>query len=358
MSLATPAPSRDLRDLIVEHFRDQALELGIPSRPVPVYPDLTCEPAFKYVGGKRDLLTQRPDAFPPRETVRRYHEPFVGGGALFFGRYAGLPAVLNDSNRWLAKTLEYLRDCPDAVIATLRQLVDAYNGWSAEEHAAAKAFYLVQREIFHAPRMDPAARSALVLFLIRAAFNGLWRVNRAGRFNVGWAKRKRLKLNEPRLRAASLALSSATVLNLDFEAAVNDHVHRDGAGRIKAWGKFAAQEGDFVFFDPPYAPVSKTASFNAYQAGGDWRATGKDKLRLVALMADLKRRGIRWTACDADTPETRELYAPFHVETVQMERAVNSRGDRRGPVSELLIRNWGAPATKACIVDTQRKAAL
>lgn len=292
--------------------------------PHPVYPDLTCEPAYRYVGGKTGLLDKRPDLFPPREKVRVYHEPFVGGGAVFFRRYAGLPAVLNDANRPLTITLRYLGSHTEQVLDELTDLVAAYNAWTASGEP--QAFYLVQREHFHAPQLAPWRRAALFLFLLQANFNGLWRTNRAGRFNVGWGKKKKLDVDVPKLLAAGRALRSAVVRNVDFEEAVLDGGH----------GKLAVREGAFCYFDPPYAPVSKTASFNAY-SGGDWGPKGRERLRLAALLRGLQRRGIRFLASDADTPETREVYAGLHVETVQMERAVNSRGDRRGCVSELLI---------------------
>jgi len=338
ISTIAPAPTRDLRDLIVEHFQEQHRALGLPTKPKPARRDLTCEPPWRWVGGKRELLAQRPDAFPPAEDVRCYHEPFCGGAAIFFLRYAGVPAVLNDTNRWLSLALRYLKTRPDAVIGALRELVEAYNAWSEEDTAAAQAFYLLQRERFHAPRMEPAERAALFIFFLLANFNGLWRVNQEGRYNVGWGKEPRLTLDVPKLLTASRALSSvAAVRNVDFEETILDHVDLDERGRPMCWGRFAAQEGDFVYFDPPYAAVSKTASFNAYSAGGDWRPKGKDRLRLAELMHTLRRRGVRFLGSDADTPETREVYAGLHIETVMMGRSVNSRGDRRGAVSELLI---------------------
>jgi DNA adenine methylase len=328
-------PTRDLRDLLLEHLQEQHRALGLPVRLKPIYPDLSCEPAYKYVGGKSELLVKRPDAFPPAEHVRRYHEPFVGGGALFFRRYAGVPSVLADKNRWLVLTLKYLKTRPDAVIAALRELVEAYNSWAAEDHASAGAFYLLQRARFHAPRMEPWCRVALFLFLLQADFNGLWRVNKAGRFNVGWGKRRKLTVDVPRLLEASRALSSAVILHFDFEAAVLDGVVEGQGG----CGGFAAQRGDFVYFDPVYEPVSETASFTGY-SDGDWGRGGKDRDRLAAVLGKLDRRGVCWTLSDSDTPRTRALYGRWRVEVVEMARSVNSKGDKRGAVPELLVRNW------------------
>lgn len=334
--MTTVAP-RPLEDLIVEWYNSRPGRRERPKPPPP--PDLRCEPPWKWVGGKRELLAQiqdRPDILPPREEVRTYHEPFVGGGALFFLRYAGVPAVLSDENRWLTVTYRMLAEHTDKVIDHLRPLVGAYNEWSSLEHPAAGHFYGLQRHRFHTPTMEPWARAAIFIFLRSTAFNGLYRVNAKGENNVSWNKARRVTLDEEKLRAAGRALRSAVVLNFDFEESVYDHVVDSGDGHVGR-GRFAARPGDFCFLDPPYCPVSQTASFTAYAAGGDWGPRGKDRQRLIAMLHRMERHRIRFLCCDSDTPETREIYAPFRLETAQVSRAVNRDGTKRGAVSELLI---------------------
>ena len=323
---ARPAPpAKPRRDNGSEFFADlPALE----------DPD-AIEPAdalLKWVGGKRTLVAKRPDLF--RTPAGRVHIPCVGGGALVFMRFPGSNACLSDINERLVNA--YLATQADArrVASEVNTLVARYEraravGGSmdalAQVHAGAREGL---------DEGDTFQRAAKFFFVVIWGFNGLYRENSAGQCNTPHGDGKFKTFSLPRLLDCQYALRNAEITRADFETALANAV-----------------AGDFAYLDVPYAPVSKTASFTSYTGGGSWgHATGQtsidglgtksDRQRLVELLADLDRRGVDWTLSDADTPETAALYASWNIERVAMARNVNSKGDKRAPVSELVVRNW------------------
>jgi DNA adenine methylase len=262
-------------------------------------------PFLKWAGGKGQLLEQYDPLFPKR--FQRYHEPFVGGGAVFF-HLRPARAALSDDN------LELI-DCFRAVRDDVRGVLDALR-----EH-------VYEREHFYAVRaLDPAAllpaeRAARTIYLNRTCFNGLYRVNARGKFNVPFGRYTNPRLvDAPNLRACACALRRVRLDCSSF------------AGVLER-----AQRGDFVYLDPPYNPTSKTASFTAYSAGG----FGPDMQReLARIYAELDRRGILVMLSNSSTPLIRELYAGFRIVEVRAARAINSKGARRGAVTELVILNY------------------
>ena len=172
--------------------------------------------------------------------------------------------------------------------------------------------------------LTDAARGARLIFLNRTCFNGLWRVNRSGKFNVPFGRYTNPRIVDAEgLRAASAALARAEVLTADF------------ADVTRSLGP-----GDFVYFDPPYVPVSKTASFTSYAKGG---FGPDDQRRLADELARLRTAGVAAVLSNADTALTRDLYRDFAVHLVTSARAINSRASGRGPVGELVVTSWGAP---------------
>lgn len=267
----------------------------------------TCKPFVRWVGGKTQLLPQLV-ALAPKE-FNRYYEPFVGGGAFY---YALKPneAVLNDFNPRLMNAYKQVRDDVQAVISHLRNY----------ERTAA-CFYN-QRGLLNAENTTflDAESAARFIFLNKTCFNGLWRENGAGQFNVPYGgDRKRAKhVDVSNLLECSIRLRSSTqLLCTDFEAAVQ-----------------MAKPGDFVYFDPPYVPVTAT-SFVDYKADG---FAYKEQVRLRDLAKDLKKDGVHVMLSNSDTAMTRELYADFELHEVKARRSVNSNGAGRGRVGELIIR--------------------
>lgn len=263
-------------------------------------------PFLKWAGGKQQLLPAILDRLPER--CATYYEPFIGGGAVFFAlaaRGAFRRAVLADGNADLVSAYLGIRGDVEGVIRRLSRM----------KHDE-ETFYRI-RAIDPAKR-DLPHRAARVIYLNRTCYNGLFRVNSKGVFNVPFGRYKKPRiLDRENLRRVSRALQRITILKADFEKAV---------ARVKP--------GDVVYFDPPYVPVSRTSSFTAYAAD----AFGVDEqIRLAELMRALRDKGVYALLSNADAPISRELYDGLHVQVVEARRAINSRADRRGHVRELLV---------------------
>ncbi len=281
-------------------------------------------PPLKWAGGKGQLLTQMQPYFP--ETFRRYHEPFLGGGAVFFHLIPqrGAEAFLSDRNEELINFYRILRDQTDPLLERLRTLESEY--LQAEPEARERMYYR-WRDADRQPdfrRWTALDRAVRFYFLNKTAFNGLYRTNRRGEFNVPWGRYPRPSLYRPELlgNAAEVLQRFAHWLEAAPFEIVLEHV----------------QTGDFVYLDPPYAPLSPTASFTAYTKE-DFGP--QDQRRLARLCRELDRRGVMFMLSNSDLPWVRDLYTGFEMTTVQARRNINRNGKGRGPIPELLVRNYG-----------------
>lgn len=260
------------------------------------------KPFLKWVGGKRQLLPEIARHLP--ESLGRYHEPFVGGGALFF-HLKPKNAVLTDQNERLIRTYRGIRDDVEGVIERL------------EGYRHTRRFYLEMRERPIDKKSDVEV-AAWFIYLNRTGYNGLYRVNRQNRFNVPFGDYERPTIcNAVNLRACSERLQGVTLETRDF-AAVLDHVKKN----------------DFVYFDPPYVPLSATSKFTAYTTYGFADA---DQLRLRDVALELKRRGAFVLISNSAARRVHELYAAFRRVGVRARRSVNCHADGRASVPELLI---------------------
>ena len=273
-------------------------------------------PFLKWAGGKAKLAPRILDEAPPG--FARYFEPFAGASAVFFA-LAERPvrAVLNDANADLIETFTVLRDSSDDLVARLRAMSDAYLAGEGEE----------RREYFYAVRAsNPAAaadRAARFIFLNKTCYNGLFRVNASGGFNVPHGRYKRPRiLDEELLAECSRALQRAELRSEDFAAVCAD-----------------ARPGDFVYLDPPYHPLSATANFTGYTRADFGRA---DQVRLRDVFEHLTRRGVAAALSNSEHDFTKQLYGGlgYGVNAVSMSRAINSKGSARAPIPELLIDNY------------------
>lgn len=294
-------------------------------------------PFLKWAGGKRQLLPQLKRFVPP--TFSAYHEAFLGSGALFFdlvadGRLAKIPVTLIDNNADLVGAYDALARDPEGVITHLREL--------ARQHVATgdTFYYEVRDQRFNPARMNLRARTnsapypvnlaAELLYLNRTGFNGLFRLNASGDFNVPVGRYVNPRIcDEENLRRVAAVLSEPNV------AIVHDTFKRllDTARRR-----------EFIYFDPPYAPVSKTAHFQSYTAGG---FSADDQKQLQKVVIALARRGCWVVLSNSVAPQIQELYdtnvearrAGLRAHRVPARRAINSDASARGCVEEYLISN-------------------
>lgn len=269
-------------------------------------------PFLKWAGGKRQLLQELMARVDSAGQYGRYHEPFVGGGALFFemvrtGRLRR-NATLSDSNPNLIDAYWGVKKDVERVIHLLR----------THESRHSKEYYYRVRARVPEDRLERAAR---IIYLNRTCYNGLYRENRKGQFNVPCGRYKNPTIcDEDNLRAVAKALKKARIETRHFATTTE-----------------RAQAGDLVYFDPPYHPVSKTASFTSYEkngfdAGAQWQ--------LADVFRQLDKMGVKLILSNSMTSLVRELYAPFKIEQVFANRPVNSRSDRRGRVREALVSNF------------------
>jgi len=267
-------------------------------------------PFVKWAGGKGQLLPQLCQFYPPAGTVERYVEPFLGSGAVFFHVKATVRprhALLWDNNRELVETFKAIRDDVGQVIKLLAKY--------REQHS--RDFSLAMREKRPTSSAGTAAR---LIYLNRTCFNGLYRVNSRGIFNVPFGRYANPRiLHEAGLRQAAAALAGSRIEAEDFRLL-----------------ELEAKAGDFIYFDPPYHPRSKTSGFTAYTRDL-FGQTEQEKLAL--LYRKLDRKGCLLMLSNSDTPLVRELYQDFDIREVSARRSINSRADRRGPICELVVRN-------------------
>lgn len=269
-------------------------------------------PFLKWAGGKRQLIPIITEKYMPGR-FGNYYEPFLGGGALFLDLQPK-QAVINDSNSELINCYEVIRDSVEELIDSLGQhqnLEDYY--YSIREWDREKDF----------KNRDKVQRASRIIFLNKTCYNGLFRVNSQGQFNVPFGRYKNPNfLDEAVLRAVSHYLNNVkvSILNLDFESALK-----------------TAKKNDFIYIDPPYDPVSNTASFTGYDINGFDRS---EQIRLKEVVDDLTGRECKVLLSNACTDFILDLYKKYKIEKVPASRAINSNALKRGKVDEVLVMNY------------------
>jgi len=274
-------------------------------------------PFVKWAGGKGQLLTQMAPYFPAQ--FRRYLEPFVGGGAVFFHLYNG--GWLTGRQVVLIDHLEELINCYAVIQNQVADLIAELQ--RHEPHKQDSAYFYAIRNWDRDPdyrQRTAVERAGRFLFLNHTCYNGLYRVNRRGWFNVPFGRYRNPTLGDAdNLRAVSRALQGVLLLVGDFERCLE-----------------FADAGDFVYLDPPYHPLSDTARFTHYTAA-DFGV--EDQRRLAVLFRELDRRGCQVMLSNSCTGLVRELYAGYEQVEVQAARPIAALGDRRRAVPELLVMN-------------------
>lgn len=274
------------------------------------------KPFVKWVGGKGQLLAQL-SAFRPQANGA-YFEPFLGGGALYFDLRPHARAVLNDVNAALIGCYLNIQKRPEALIKILRRLQDEYVGRA--ERARAEMFYRIRGEYNTLGDTVPQ-KAAYLIFLNKTCYNGMYRENSRGQFNVPFGRYKNPKiLDEDNLRNASALLAGAILSSVPFEEAIRD-----------------AKKNDFVYFDPPYYPLNQTSSFTSYHSQDFSEA---DQVKLRDVFVQLDKRGCFVMLSNSYTDFIRDLYRGFHQHTVLANRAINCKATGRGKIKELLVTNY------------------
>jgi DNA adenine methylase len=266
-------------------------------------------PFLKWAGGKSRLLSTFANYFPRQFDGQRhrYFEPFIGGGAVFFHL---LPerAVISDLNPELINCYQVVRDDVDRLVARLRRHKND------QDH-----YYRVRAQ--DTAKLTPVERAARLIFLNKTCFNGLYRVNSKGQFNVPFGRYENPKIcDATNLHAVSTALAKVDITCNHFEAVLE-----------------RARKGDFIYLDPPYQPISATANFTGYTATS---FGNEDQTRLSEVVRTLSRRGCLIMLSNSNSDLVRELYDGFRIETVYTSRAINCRPDKRGRIAELLVMNY------------------
>ena len=271
------------------------------------------KPITKWVGGKRQLLNEL-NVFKP-DSFNTYFEPFVGGGAFLFN-LAPEKAVINDFNEDLVNLYRIVKSDPENLLKIL------------EKHAEnnSKEYYLQLREVDRSDAIDKLSnveKAARILYMLKVDFNGLYRVNKKNQFNVPYGRYKNPNIaNRENILSVSnyFNRSNIEILNGDFEKAVEN-----------------AKKDDFVYFDPPYVPLNPTSDFTSYTSEG---FNISDQERLRDLFFSLSANGVNVMLSNSDVDLVRNMYKNANIHSVQANRFINSKSDKRGKIGEVIITNY------------------
>lgn len=281
-------------------------------------PTIVPRPFLKWAGGKSQLIPQYLPYFPVG--YQNYYEPFVGGGAIFF-HLQPKRAYLTDINIELVNVYRCVRNH----LEDLLELLEEHRACHSPEH-----YYAVRSQratsddwFFDDEDLDEALeRAARLIYLNKTCFNGLYRENSQGHFNVPIGSYKNPSIYDPdALRAASIALRSAEIEYGSFEQVL----------------ELAKSPADFVYFDPPYHPISPTSSFTAYNRYAFGEA---EQIRLRDTVAELSDRGVKVMLSNSDCPFVRELYQDFKIHTIYATRNINCNAEKRGKITEVLVTSY------------------
>jgi DNA adenine methylase len=269
------------------------------------------KPFLKWAGGKRQLLAKIKEYMP--EKYNRYYEPFVGGGALLFSLQPRI-AVINDSNSELINCYQVIKDAVDELIEDLKNHKNEAEYYYSIRDWDRNSDYQNKTKVQRASR---------IIYLNKTCYNGLFRVNSQGQFNVPFGRYKKPNFLEDGVLGAInkyLNNNKITILNSDFAESIKD-----------------SKKGDFIYFDPPYDPISETASFTGYDIN---KFNKNEQIRLKKTVDELSSKGCLVLLSNAATDFIQDLYKDYKVVKVSATRAINSQADKRGKIDEVLVMNY------------------
>lgn len=270
-------------------------------------------PFLKWVGGKRQIIPEILTHLPKNISSLNYCEPFIGGGALFF-HLEPKKAVINDYNDELINVYKVIKNNLEELLTDLRK------------HENNPEYFYQIRSIDRQPLFDELTNvqhASRIIYLNKTCFNGLYRVNSLGEFNSPFGRYTNPNIvNEPVLRAVSKYLNSSdiTILNGDYEKVLN-----------------SVTADTFVYLDPPYHPISESSNFTGYVQGG-W--SEKHQIRLKKACDDLEEKGVKFLLSNSSAPFIKDLYSEYKIHSINANRSINSDGEKRGQIEELLIKNF------------------
>ena len=291
---------------------------------------MLAKPFVKWVGGKSQLLEEIREKYPSK--IEKYCEPFVGGGAVLFdvlSRYQPETVLINDINKELINTYVQIKYNCTEMIDQLSELQTAYKSHSLEEN---KAFFYEKRTRYNELKVngndaENLEKAVLFIFLNKTCFNGLYRVNSKGMFNVPFNNAKNpLLCDKDNLLACSKLLQNVEMQIGDYKECIN----------------FIDKE-TFVYIDPPYRPITQTSAFTSYSENG---FLDKEQIELGRFITEISDKGAFILASNSDPKNTDkndnffdELYSNFEIKRVSASRMINSNAKKRGTINELLISN-------------------
>lgn len=296
--------------------------------------DKKVKPFLKWAGGKSQLISEIEKYYPFEEgKITKYAEPFVGGGAVLFdilGKYDLEEIYISDINAELINTYKIIRDDIDELISMLSVMQSEFTPMDIEER---KKYYLSKRERFNYLKVNGdeninIEKASLMIFLNKTCFNGLFRVNKKGMFNVPMGSYKKpLICDETNLRAVSEKLQNVNIVCGDYRKSA-DFIGED----------------TFVYIDPPYRPITESASFTAYTENS---FNDEEQIELAEFADNIRKKGAKIVLSNSDPknidPKDEffdKLYSGYKIKRVDASRAINCKSDKRGKIKELLISNF------------------
>lgn len=291
---------------------------------------MLAKPFIKWVGGKSQLLEEIREKYPSK--IEKYCEPFVGGGAVLFdilSKFKPSQILINDINKELINTYSQIKNNCEGMISQLSEIQAIYKNHSVEEN---KEFFYEKRARYNELKVngndaENLEKAVLFIFLNKTCFNGLYRVNSKGLFNVPFNSAKNpLLCDEENLRACSKLLQSVEMKVGDYKEC-----------------KSFIDDKTFVYIDPPYRPLTQTAAFTSYSENG---FTDKEQIELGNFITEISNNGAMVLASNSDPKNANEndnffddLYSQFKIKRVSASRMINSKAKKRGAINELLISN-------------------
>lgn len=270
-------------------------------------------PILKWVGGKKQLLSEITPLIPKKITT--YVEPFIGGGAVLFNLQPK-KAIINDLNKELINTYKVVKESPRELL----ELLKIHDKNNCEDY-----FYEIRAldRTNNFENINNIEKAARVIYLNKTCFNGLYRVNKAGLFNSPYGKYK-----------------NPNIINESAILAMSDYFNNNNIKIIQGDYKNALKglkKNTFVYFDPPYMPISTSSSFTNYTKTS---FNEKEQIELKKECDKLDNKGIKFMLSNSDHPLIRELYKDFDIKIVKAKRSINSKGNSRGKINEILVKNY------------------